>query len=222
MNQILPNYHEQPINYNMMMKKLKIIILLLVLIGIGVFATYHWMGFRTKHLVYDNVDAIPKNKVGLLLGTGKYAASGNINLFYKYRIDATVKLYKAGKIEYILVSGDNSRKDYDEPSDFKNDLIARGIPANRIFLDYAGFRTLDSVVRAKEIFGQTSITFISQKFHNQRAIYIANHFGIKAVGFNARDVYKSHFREYMERSKASLDLVFNVQPKFLGEKIKIQ
>ena len=204
------------------MKKIKIIVLICVLISLGVFITYHWIGFKTKDLVYDDVNAIPKNKVGLLLGTGKYAASGNINLFYKYRIDAAVKLYKAGKIEYILVSGDNGRKDYDEPSDFKTDLIARGIPEDKIFLDYAGFRTLDSVVRAKEIFGQSTITIISQRYHNQRAIYIADHYNINAVGFNAKDVYNSHFREYLARSKASLDLVFNVQPKFLGEKIIIQ
>ena len=89
-------------------------------------------------------------------------------------------------------------------------------------MDYAGFRTLDSVVRAKEIFGQTAITFISQKFHNQRAIYIAEHYNIKAIGFNAKDVYNSHFREYLARSKARLDLVFNVQPKFFGQKIIIQ
>lgn len=196
--------------------------LIIILITFGVIATYHWINYKTNHLIFDNVDSIPKNKVGLLLGTGKYVASGNINLFYLYRIDATVALYNAGKIEYVLVSGDNGRKDYDEPSDFKKDLIERGIPGNKIFLDYAGFRTLDSVVRAKEIFGQTSITFISQEFHNQRAIYIANHFDIKAVGFNAKDVYNKHFREYLARSKASLDLVFNVQPKFLGEKIVIQ
>ncbi|WP_296380940.1 ElyC/SanA/YdcF family protein [Winogradskyella sp.] len=204
------------------MKKLKIILLLVAFISSGVFITYHWMSFKTRNLVYDDINAIPKNKVGLVLGTGKYAANGNINLFYKYRIDAAVKLYKADKIEFILVSGDNGRKGYDEPSDFKKDLIAKGIPKNKIFLDYAGFRTLDSMVRAKEIFEQTSITVISQKFHNQRAIYIGNQFGIKAVGFNAKDVYKSHFREYLARSKASLDLVFNVQPKFLGEKITIK
>ena len=204
------------------MKLFKITLLIIILISIGVFGTYHWMSFKTRYQVYDSVNDIPKNKVGLLLGTGKYAASGNINLFYKYRIDAAVMLYKSGKIEYILVSGDNSRKDYDEPTDFKKDLIAKGIPEDRIFLDYAGFRTLDSVVRAKEIFGQTNFTIISQKFHNQRAIYIAKQFGIDAVGFNAKDVYKANFREYLARSKASLDLVFNVQPKFLGEKISIQ
>ena len=204
------------------MKLFKITLLIITIISFGVFTTYHWISFKTKHQVYDSINDIPKNKVGLLLGTGKYATSGNINLFYKYRIDAAVKLYKAGKIDYILVSGDNSRKDYDEPTDFKKDIISKGVPSDRIILDYAGFRTLDSVVRAKEIFGQTSITIISQKFHNQRAIYIAKQFGINAVGFNAKDVYNAHFREYLARSKASLDLVFNVQPKFLGEKITIQ
>ena len=116
------------------MKKIKILTLIAILIATGVIATYHWINFKTNHLVYNSVDSIPKNKVGLLLGTGKYAASGNVNLFYLYRIDATVALYNAGKIEYVLVSGDNGRKDYDEPSGFKNDLLERGIPENKIFL----------------------------------------------------------------------------------------
>ena len=198
------------------------LILIGVLLFLGVFITYHWMSFKTRNQVFDNLESIPKNKVGLVLGTAKHMTDGTINLYYKYRIDATVELYKAGKIEYVLVSGDNSTKYYDEPSTFKQDLIAKGIPENRVYLDYAGFRTLDSVVRAKEIFGQTSITFISQKFHNQRAIYIANDYDIDAVGYNAKDVYDFHFREYFARSKASLDLVFNVEPKFLGEKIIIE
>ncbi len=201
--------------------KIKSLILIGVIISLSLIGTYQWINFQTRHLVYNDLNSVPKNKVGLVLGTGKYAASGNINLFYKYRIDAAVQLYKAGKIEYILVSGDNSRKDYDEPSDFKIDLVKKGIPENRIFLDYAGFRTLDSVIRAKEIFGLSSMTVISQKFHNQRAIYIAKHFDINAVGYNARDVYNSHIREYLARSKANFDLAFNVQPKFLGKKITI-
>jgi len=204
------------------MKKLKILILAGVCIAFGVFATFYWVSYKAKGLTYNDVNSIPKNKVGLVLGASKLAPSGNINLFYKYRIDAAVALYKAGKIEYILVSGDNGRKGYDEPTDFKTDLIAKGIPAECIFLDYAGFRTLDSIVRANKIFGQNSITIISQKFHNQRAIYIAQHFKIDAVAFNAKDVYKIPAREYLARAKASLDLVFNVQPKFLGEKITIQ
>ena len=204
------------------MKKLKILVLAGLCVVLGVFFTFHWVSYKAKELNYNDVDNIPKNKVGLLLGASKLAPSGNINLFYKYRLDAAVALYKAGKIDYILVSGDNGRKGYDEPTDFKNDLIAKGIPAERIILDYAGFRTLDSIVRAKEIFGQNAITIISQKFHNERAIYIAQHFGIDAVAFNAKDVYKIPVREYLARTKASLDVMFNVQPKFLGEKIIIQ
>ena len=203
------------------MKKLKILVLIIVFIALGVFITFHSISFSAKGLNYNDVNTIPKNKVGLVLGTCKFAPSGNINLFYKHRVNATVELYNAGKIEYVLVSGDNSRKDYDEPSDFKNDLIAKGIPENRIFLDYAGFRTLDSIVRAKEIFSQSSLTIISQKFHNERAIYIANHYNIKAIAYNAKDVFKRPFREYLARTKASLDLVFNVKPKFLGEQITI-
>ncbi|NRD20726.1 YdcF family protein [Winogradskyella eckloniae] len=204
------------------MKKLKLLILAGILVTIGVLATFHWVGYKAKGLTYNDVDSIPKNTVGLVLGASRLASSGNINLFYKHRVDAAVALYKAGKIEYILVSGDNSRKDYDEPTDFKNDLIEKGIPAERIFLDYAGFRTLDSIVRAKEIFGQDALTIISQKFHNERAIYIAQHFGIDAIAYNAKDVFKRPAREYLARAKASLDLLFNVEPKFLGDTIAIK
>lgn len=206
------------------MKKLKLLLLISAVILSGVLATYYWVGFKSRHHIYDNVNNIPKNKVGLVLGTSKYVKSGSINLYYKYRIDAALQLYSANKIEYILVSGDNSRKAYNEPSDFKNDLIALGIPADKIILDYAGFRTLDSMVRAKAIFGQTALTIISQKFHNERAIYIAKHFNINAIGFNAKDPKygrSTHLREYLARSKASLDLVFNVSPKFLGKPIAI-
>lgn len=105
--------------------------------------------------------------------------------------------------------------------------MKRGIPSNKIFLDYAGFRTLDSVIRAKEIFDQKSITIISQQFHNERAIYLAEKNGIAAIGFNARDVTGTHglkirVREEFARTKAYLAILFGVQPKFLGEKIEIK
>ncbi|SDS03163.1 SanA/YdcF family protein [Winogradskyella sediminis] len=204
------------------MKTFKILILTGICIGFGVFVTFHWISFKAKGLTYDDIDTIPKNNVGLVLGASKWAPSGSINLFYKHRVDAAVALYKAGKIDYILVSGDNGRKDYDEPTDFKNDLVANGIPAEHIFLDYAGFRTLDSIVRAKKIFGQNAITIISQKFHNERAIYIAQHNDIDAVAYNAKDVYKTPPREYLARTKARLDLLFDIKPKFLGDKIAIK
>ncbi|MCL4116174.1 UNVERIFIED_CONTAM: hypothetical protein GTU68_056019 [Idotea baltica] len=167
-----------------------------------------------------------ENRVGLLLGTRKTLSNGNINLYYKYRIDATAELFHANKIDYVLVSGDNGNVKYDEPTDMKNDLIARGIPESKIYLDYAGFRTLDSVVRAKEIFGQTELTVISQQFHNERAICIANSKGINAIGFNATTVSRRYglkvmVREVLARTKMVIDLCTGVQPKFLGEKINI-
>jgi len=121
---------------------------------------------------FSHVEEIPKNKVGLVLGTSKKLSDGRPNLYYSYRIKATVALFKAKKIEFVLVSGDNATQYYNEPTTIKKDLITEGIPEEKIFLDYAGFRTLDSMVRAKEVFGLKKATVISQKFHNQRAIYL--------------------------------------------------
>ena len=213
------------------MRYFKTILRIGLLIGIfsliGLFGADRLVEKTASDKVFNSTEEIPYNKVGLFLGTGKILSNGRINLYYKYRIDAAVELFKAEKIDYILVSGDNSTKDYDEPSTIKEDLIKNGITANRIFLDYAGFRTLDSVVRCKEIFGQSSITIISQQFHNERAIYIAKRKDIDAVGFNAQDVnvnygFKTQIREKFARVKMVLDLIFGKKPKFLGEKIKIK
>lgn len=198
-----------------------------MLLGIAIVSNNYWYSIKAKDRIYTKVGDVPKNKVGLLLGTSKYVAKGGINRYYAYRIDAAVALYQAGKVDYILVSGDNGSPNYDEPTTFKNDLIKRGIPEDKIILDFAGFRTLDSVVRAKEIFGQPSFTIISQRFHNERAIFLAKYFDIDAVAFNAKDVgsrygFKVKIREYFARAKASIDVLFNVKPKFLGETIKIE
>ncbi len=183
--------------------------------------------WNARNKTYSNVEVIPEKKVALLLGTNKYLQNGNVNLYYKFRVEAAVNLYRKGKFRYIIVSGDNGKKGYDEPTQFKEDLVRRGIPAYRIFLDYAGFRTLDSIVRVKEIFGQDDLLVISQKFHNERAIYLAESKGVKAIGFNARDVYgrsgtKVMIREYLARVKVFVDLLFRVKPKFLGEKVQIK
>jgi SanA protein len=165
---------------------------------------------------------------GLLLGTSKYGSNGKPNQYFINRIDAAVKLYKAGKIKYIIVSGDNRSVNYNEPLKMKKELIKRGIPAEIIFVDYAGFRTFDSVIRAKEIFGQNTFIIISQEFHNKRAIFIARKSGIDAYGFNAEDVGMSNglftnMRELFARVKVFLDIyVFHSQPKYLGEKVIIE
>ncbi len=176
---------------------------------------------------YTSTSLIPKNKVGLILGTSKKIKGGQSNPYYANRITATVKLYNAKKIDFVLVSGDNGSIYYNEPMTMKNDLVAKGIPVERIFLDYAGFRTLDSMVRAKEVFGLTEVTIISQKFHNERAIYIAEKKGLKAIGFNAADIslesgLSVQLREYFARVKVFLDLALKIQPRFYGDKQTIE
>ncbi|MCF6183872.1 MAG: YdcF family protein [Bacteroidales bacterium] len=207
--------------------KIKIIISISILSVLFIFIISENIFKSNKRLCYSDIEKIPYNKVGLLLGTSKYLKGGKQNLFYKNRIDAAAKLYYSGKIKYIIASGDNRRKNYNEPKIMKHDLMKKGIPANKIFADYAGFRTFDSVVRSKEVFGQNSITIISQRFHNLRAVFIAKHFGINAVAYNAKEVKgmngtKTRFRELFARIKALLDIyILNTKPKFLGEKIHL-
>lgn len=212
-------------NIKKWMKRILFFVIIIAIISIPI--SNKIIRNSSKNRLYGSSAQIPYNKVGLLLGTSKYLSNKTINQYYQNRIDATVSLYKAGKINYIIVSGDNSRKEYDEPTTIKNDLISKGIPADKIILDYAGFRTLDSIVRCKKIFGQNSITIISQKFHNERALFIAKHKGIKAVGYNAKDVqkyygFKTQMREKFARVKTMIDLFFVVDPKFLGKPIEVK
>lgn len=212
---------------NLIKKTAKISFLALIACIMLIFISFKTIEYSAKNRIFDKVENIQYNKVGLLLGTGKYLKSGYINLYYKYRIEAAVKLYKEHKIDFVLISGDNSRKTYDEPSTMKQDLIDAGIPEEKFFLDYAGFRTLDSVVRAKHIFGQKSITIISQEFHNKRALFIAKNNQIDAVAFNCQNVssrygFKVTVREYFARVKAILDYVIGLDPKFYGDPIQIK
>jgi len=175
---------------------------------------------------YSSVDSIPHNHCALVLGTSKYLWNGKRNLYYTNRIKAAIELYKHNKIDFIIVSGDNRKRNYNEPITMYNDLIAAGIPNRKIILDYAGFRTLDSVVRGKEVFGQNKFTIVSQSFHNQRAIYIAREKGIEAIAFNAEDStgklsFKVQMREIAARILVFFDLFTSKQPHFLGEKVVI-
>ncbi|MDR6406273.1 MULTISPECIES: vancomycin high temperature exclusion protein [Chryseobacterium] len=208
-------------------KNLFKIFLLLIVAGIIFIAWANYSIQKNSDLyVSYNIADIPETKTALLLGTSKNLNSGVPNAYFYNRIQAAVDLYKSGKIKYIIVSGDNSTKDYNEPEDMLLTLTKYGIPQERIFLDHAGFRTLDSVVRAKEIFGQTKLIIISQKFHNERAVFLAKQNGIDAFGYNAKDVnkyagFKTNMREYLAKAKAYWDLIFGVEPKFGGEKILI-
>lgn len=176
--------------------------------------------------IFDDVDAVPFNTTALILGTSPTLGNGKDNMYFVYRIQAAAELYSAGKVEYFVVSGDNRKETYNEPEAMKNALVASGIPESAIYLDYAGFRTLDSVVRMNTIFGQESFTVISQKFHNERALYLAKINGLSAVGFNAKDVtkfygVKTRTRECLARVKMFVDICTGRKPHFGGEPITI-
>jgi SanA protein len=174
--------------------------------------------------VLTNVNALDGHKVALVLGTSKKLSSGASNPFFENRIKAAAELYHQGKISHFIVSGDNRTISYNEPMEMKKALVELGVPDSVITLDYAGLRTLDSIVRSKEIFGQEKITIITQSFHSYRALFISNYYDIDAVALVAQDStdyasFKVYVRECFARTKAVLDLyVFNTSPRHLGEK----
>jgi SanA protein len=173
----------------------------------------------TNNYLFDKVEDLPEKEFALVLGAGKKGKYG-INLYFKYRMEAAAELYFQGKVKKLIVSGDNHIKTYDETTDMADYLINLGVPDHDIIRDYAGFRTLDSVVRAKKVFNCKSLIIVSQKFHNQRAVFIARHYNIDAVGYNARDVQSknnfTHWREFAAKFGTIIDLyLLNRQPKFL-------
>ena len=212
-----------------MNKKRFFLITFLVLLIATVFTMYYCNKLVADSAVgklYTDTNTIPYNKVGLLLGTAKFVANGRGNPYYNFRIQAAVKLLTSHKIKYIIISGDNGRKDYNEPESMRSDFINAGIDSTVIYLDYAGFRTFDSIKRLKEIFGQDTVTVISQQFHNERALYIAEKEGITAIGFNAAAVgsnmgLRIQLREKLARVKVFMDYWFGTKPKYLGSKVVI-
>ena len=199
---------------------------LVLFLGLVTYANFtpNW---ASRGRLFTEVSAIPATKVGLVFGTTD-RVNGRENLYFRYRIDAAVRVWKAGKLETLIVSGDNdSSPYYNEPEKMKQALVERGIPGDRIVCDPKGLRTLDSVVRAKEIYGTNSILMISQRFQNERAIYLAKANGIEAYGFNARDMetqagLKTRIREVGARVKMWLDVNFlNTRPSHLGKKIRL-
>ena len=198
-----------------------VVVLLMIAVGFLLWAG-HTCQVAARGRLFRSVESVPQNDVALLLGTAS-TVRGRLNLHFKQRIDAAIALYRAGKIRHVLVSGDNHVKGYDEPSDMRDALLAAGVPDSAITRDYAGFRTLDSVVRAKEVFGLTRCTIISEEFHCPRALWIAQRHGLDAVAFAAPDVKlrawsaRVKAREYLARAWCALDLyVLNRQPKFPG------
>jgi SanA protein len=198
---------------------------LLVFAIIGIAAADHVCQRASANRIYRSINDVPERETGLVLGTSKVTRSGKVNLHFTQRIEAAAALYKAGKVHRLLVSGDNHIASYDEPGDMRDALVAAGVPTNAITCDYAGFRTLDSVVRAKEIFGLARCTIVSEKFHCPRAVWIARQHNLDAIAFAAPDVQlktwslRAKVREQLARSWCAIDLyILHRGPKFLGPK----
>ena len=182
-----------------------------------------WVFYSTTGQIYSNIDSIPESEVALVLGTSHRLTDGSPNPYFKERIELAVNLYKAGKVKHILVSGDNATKYYNEPIVMKKALVDSGIPETSITLDYAGFRTLDSIIRCKKVFEQEDITIITQTFHSHRALFISDYYNmtsIAMVNYNGVDIPgEMKWREYLARTLAVFDLyIINREPKFLGKK----
>lgn len=202
------------------------IILIIVLIVLIIYACNELIIKKSKRKVFNSFTDIPFNKVGLVLGTAKYLAFGNVNPFYRNRIRAAIELYRNKKIKYIIVSGDSNKNNYNEPEQMQADLIKEGVEPSHIFMDNAGIRTYNSMLRLKKIFDQKEATIISQKFHNQRAIFIGIKMGLHVIGYNALDVkgkagYNVLIREKFARVKAILDILVEIKPNLTAKKVSI-
>lgn len=214
---------------SMVMRRLKRFVLITSVVFLVLLVTCNiWVVQSTRNRVYSDLAHLPEHRVALVLGTSHKTVGGGSNLFFEKRMETAAELYHLGKIDHFILSGDNSSLYYNEPRAMQKALIAKGVPATAITLDYAGLRTLDSVVRSKEIFGQQKITIITQPFHSYRAIFISNYYNIDAVAMVADEPdlaysFKVLFREYFARAKAVLDLyVLKTDPRYLGEKVHIR
>ncbi|MDR2003740.1 MAG: YdcF family protein [Prevotella sp.] len=216
----------KPYTKKKLTKVLLIILIPLIIIGLVVLLANWKIPHDTKDYVHNNTDSIPAQKAALVLGAARYIG-GRQNLYFTYRIRAAKELYDAGKVKAFVVSGDNSTKDYNEAQDMYDALVEAGVPGDIIYMDYAGLRTLDSVVRMSEIFGQKSFIIVSQEFHNERAVFLAQYYGLEAYGYNAKDTdlnrfsYRTKIRELFARVKVFVDIITGKGPKHLGEPINI-
>lgn len=210
-----------------MRKAKKVLFLTILVTVIFVVVVNFWMVASTSDAVYTEIENVPARKVALVLGTSHRTQTGGPNPYFEKRIQTASDLYHSGKAVHFILSGDNSTKYYNEPLEMKKALVRKGVPESAITLDYAGLRTLDSIVRSKEVFGQDKVIIITQSFHCYRALFISQYYDMDAVAMVAEepDFDKSRnvrIREYFARAKAVLDLyVLGTGPRFLGQKEEV-
>jgi SanA protein len=191
-------------------------------------SVYYWVSASSQGHIFTDISSLPYRPVALVPGTSHLTRQGAPNPFFHSRMDAAASLYQSGKVKHLILSGDNRTEYYNEPQRMREELIRRGIPEEALTLDYAGLRTFDSVIRCKEIFGQEQVVIVSQRFHNERALFIARRRGMDAIAFNAEDAslrnnLRPYLREFLARVQTVLDLfVLDTQPRHLGEKVEIE
>ena len=206
-----------------MKKKIALALGILILILIGVIVVCDRMvDHAAKDKLYDDVENIPHRNVGLVLGTSPISTwNGRRNYYFDQRIIAAADLYNAGKVDWLVVSGGdyrNTENGYDEPVAMRDSLMKQGVDSVHIILDYDGTRTLNSIAKMRDVYRQDSIIIISQKYHNERALYQAKHLGIDAIGYNAKTPgrrtswWRNRGREVLARVKLFIDIARNVQP----------
>ncbi|ANB06281.1 hypothetical protein SAM40697_2321 [Streptomyces ambofaciens] len=177
-----------------------------------------WLHVVTGERLRTAAD-VPRSEVAVVFGAGLW--DGEPSPYLAHRLDAAAGLYRAGRIEVVLVTGDNSREEYDEPDAMRAYLVRRGVPDGRIVSDYAGFDTWDSCVRAKKIFGVDRAVLISQGFHIRRAVALCQEAGVVSYGVGVDDAHDATWyygaaREIAAAGKAALDAVVEPDPHFLG------
>lgn len=211
------------------MRWLKLFFLLFVAFTFSfLIGTNLWVVYSTETSVYSDQDSLPEHRMALVLGTSHRTVAGKPNPYFEKRMETAASLFQSGKIDHFILSGDNRSRYYNEPMAMKKALMKRGVPETAITLDYAGLRTLDSIIRCKQIFGQDRITIITQPFHSYRALFISNYYKMDAVAMVADEPDFEHsvkvrLREYLARPKAVLDLyVFKTTPRFMGQKEEVK
>lgn len=200
-------------------------LIIIALLVISVLMLDRWVSWKTASYIYDDLQSLPHRQVGVVLGTAKYYRSGVINQFYSYRMQGALNAYNSGKINHLLLSGDNGQQNYNEPVTMRRDLIAAGVPSKDIVLDYAGFRTLDSIVRTRKVFDTNDFIIITQRFHCERALFIAMHMGIQAQCYavpSPKNLFSVRLREIFARLGTVVDLyLLKREPRFLGPLVPI-
>lgn len=189
--------------------RLCLLALALIVACIATAETYTWLAAKGRS--HSSSSAIPDGSVGLVLGCSPYIGKVR-NKYFTYRIQTAADLWKSGKVSSLIVSGDNRTHDYNEPMFMKKALIKAGVPADRIVCDFAGLRTLDSIVRARDIFQAPRLVIVSQKYHNDRALAIARHFDMDATALNARNVTQKRpfLRNWLRERAARVCMLLDI------------